>query len=200
MLKLSIRNLSSSFSGREELITLSFNSNAECFCFKKISNHRLDTLPCFDVMTSIDKNPNLRSIDIDLQLPIATNFKYYSAHDFHSSEDIQSSLTSKSFSALHHNIRSIGANFEFLHQLLADMNHSFSIIGLSETKIRQGKDQILNTDIIGSQFLSQPTLSEAGSSRWDGKYPGFSVSPKNQGRKFRICPKLHRFKLRLVCR
>ena len=147
---------------REELITLSFNSNAECFCSKKISNHRLDTLPCFDVMTSIDKNPNLRSIDIDLQLPIATNFKYYSAHDFHSSKDIQSSLTSKSFSALHHNIRSIGANFEFLHQLLADMNHSFSIIGLSETKIRQGKDQILSTDIRGYQFLSQPTLSEAG--------------------------------------
>ena len=34
---------------REELLTLSFNSNAECLCSKKISNHRLDTLPCFDV-------------------------------------------------------------------------------------------------------------------------------------------------------
>ena len=87
---------------REELIALSFNSNAECLCSTKISNHRQDTLPCFDVMTSIDKNPNLHSIDIDLNLPIATNFKYYSAHDFHSSEDIQSSLTNKSFSALHH--------------------------------------------------------------------------------------------------
>ena len=41
---------------------------------------------------------------------------------------------------------------------------------------------------------------QSPSSRWDGKYPGFPFSPKNQGRKFRICPKLDRFKLRLVCR
>ena len=26
------------------------------------------------------------------------------------------------------------------------------------------------------------------SSRWDGKYPGFPFSPKNQGKNFRICP------------
>ena len=25
-------------------------------------------------------------------------------------------------------------------------------------------------------------------SRWDGKYPGFAFSPKNQGKNFRICP------------
>lgn len=146
----------------EELFKLSFNSNAECLCTRKLSNQRLHSLPCLDVMSSIDKNSNLHNIDIDIHLPIVTNFKYYSAHDFHSSEDIQSSLTNKTFSALHHNIRSLGANFELLHQLLADMNHSFSIIGLSETKINQNRDQILNTNIKGYQFLSQPTLSEAG--------------------------------------
>ena len=51
-----------------------------------------------------------------------------------------------------------------------------------------------------SSEQSEQSAPTKGSSRWDGKYPGFSVSPKNQGRKFRIYPKLHRFKLRLVCR
>ena len=97
-----------------------------------------------------------------LQLPIATNFNYYSTHDFHSSEDVQSSFSNKTFSAFHHNIRGIEANFDSLHQLLIDLNKSFSIIGLSETKIRHGKDQILNTNMTGYHFLSQPTLSEAG--------------------------------------
>ena len=146
----------------EDLIKFSFNSNAECLCTQKLSNQKLDSLPCFDVVSSIDKNPNLKSIDIDLNLPLATNFDYYSTHDFHSSKDIQSSFTKKTFSVLHHNIRSVEANFELLHQLLADMSHSFSVIGLSETKIKHNRGKILNTDIKGYRFLSQPTLSEAG--------------------------------------
>ena len=42
------------------------------------------------------------------------------------------------------------------------MNYSFSVIGLSETKIKHNRGIILNTDIKGYKFLSQPTLSEAG--------------------------------------
>ena len=114
----------------------------------------------------LDKNLNLSNTDADLQgvlqLPIATNFNYYSTHDFHSSEDVQSSFSNKTFSAFHHNIRGIEANFDSLHQLLIDLNKSFSIISLSETKIRHGKDQILNTNMTGYHFLAQPTLSEAG--------------------------------------
>ena len=99
----------------------------------------------------------MSNTDADLQLPLATNFNYYSTRDFHSSEDVQSPFSNKTFSAFHHN-----ANFDSLHQLLIDLIKSFSIIGLSETKIRHGKDQILNTNMTGYHFLSQPTLSEAG--------------------------------------
>ena len=38
----------------------------------------------------------------------------------------------------------------------------FSIIGLSETKILHDVCQISNTDIFGYDFISQPTLSNAG--------------------------------------
>ena len=112
-------------------------------------------------MTTIDKNLNLSNTDADLQLPVATNFNCYSTHVFHSNKGAQS-FSSKTFSAFHHNIRSIEANSDSLHQLLIDLNKSFSIIGLSETKIRHDKDQILNTNMTGYHFRSQRTLSEAG--------------------------------------
>lgn len=64
----------------EDLIKLFLNSNAECLCSSKLSNQKLDSLPCFDDISSTDKNPNLHSIDIDFNvfnLPIATNFDYF---------------------------------------------------------------------------------------------------------------------------
>ena len=37
----------------------------------------------------------------------------------------------------------------------------FSVIGLSETKIKVNQDPSLNTEIPGYVFVSQPTLSNA---------------------------------------
>ena len=50
-----------------ELAQLSFNSNTECLCSSRIYNSKLASLPCFNVMTSINNNPNLSNIDIDQQ-------------------------------------------------------------------------------------------------------------------------------------
>ena len=46
--------------------------------------------------------------------------------------------------------------------LLADLQHNFSIIGLSETRIKVDRDQLINTAIPGYIFFSQPTVHEAG--------------------------------------
>ena len=46
--------------------------------------------------------------------------------------------------------------------MLSDMNHSFSIIGLSETKIKLRVDPYINTDLLGYCFLSQPSMFNAG--------------------------------------
>ena len=125
------------------------NSNTECLCPYNISRLKLESLPSFDISTFINNNSTLSSIAIDLQLPSLTNFGYYSTHEFHSSEDIQLTICLRAFSVLHFNIRSLAANFDAFHQMLSDMNHSFSIIGVSETKIKVGVDPYIqwNPDI-----------------------------------------------------
>ena len=122
----------------------------------------LESLPSFDLSASINNNRNLSKIDIDLNLPSVTNFGYYSIHEFHSNEDIRSTISDKAFSALHFNIRSLAANFDYFFEMLSDMNYSFSVIGLSETKIIVGMDSYLNTNLPGYCFLSQPSMSNAG--------------------------------------
>ena len=113
-------------------------------------------------MTSISNSPHLNDHDIDLHLPCETNFSYYTPHQFHSSEEITNLSYNKSFSVLHLNIRSLSANFDPLCTLLSNLNHSFSVIGLSETKIKHGGDPIINIDLPGYNFISQPTVSNAG--------------------------------------
>jgi len=66
---------------------------------------------------------------------------------------------------LHSNIRSLNAHFDNFIELLSELNHKFSLIGLSETKIKSSTVNISPTDsfnIPGYNFLSQPTLSNAG--------------------------------------
>ena len=113
-------------------------------------------------MSSLEKNPKLSKVDIDLQLPLMINFDSYSPHDFHSNVEIQSLLTDKAFSARHFNIRSLSKNFDSFHHLLGELNNSFQVIGLSETRIKVNLPPLVNTSIAGFDFISQPTLSEAG--------------------------------------
>ena len=142
-----------------ELIeVLVYNSNTDCLCSDKISRLNLESFPCFDYLsTFINNNPNLSCIDIDLNLPSVTNFGYDSTHEFHSNEDIRSTFSDRTFSALHFNIRSISANFADFFYMLCDMKYSFSVIGLSKTKIEVGIDPLLNTYLPGYHFLPQPS-------------------------------------------
>ena len=115
---------------------LVYNSNTDCLCSDKISRLNLESLPCFDLSTFINNNSNLSNIDIDLNLPSVTNFGYYSTHEFRSNEDNRSTISERTFSALHFNIRSLSANFGDFYHMLSDMKYFFSFIGLSESKIK----------------------------------------------------------------
>ena len=80
----------------------------------------LNSLPLLesDNFYSLNSNTNLSYIDPDVNLPLQTNFKYYTTEDFLHSNQIQSCISSGSFSALHSNIRSLAANFDgFVHML-----------------------------------------------------------------------------------
>ena len=76
-------------------------------------------------MSSLNSNPNLSDVDINSHIPMVTNFVYYSVHDFHSRNFIHLNIADNSFSALHLNIRSLAANYDFFYRLLNDLNCSF---------------------------------------------------------------------------
>lgn len=46
--------------------------------------------------------------------------------------------------------------------MLTDLNHSFSVIGLTETKRQVSRENILNNNITGYNFISQPSLLSCG--------------------------------------
>ena len=46
--------------------------------------------------------------------------------------------------------------------MLSELYYSFSLIGLTETKFKVGQPEVTNTNILGYQFISQPSHSMAG--------------------------------------
>ena len=137
-----------------ELLKLSFNSNAACNCSKKLTKSNLENLSSYEVISSLSNQPNLNNSDIDSHISNNSNFSYYNVHDFHDNRDISS--IKNPFSLLHCNIRSLQANQDNLVDLINNLNFDFSIIGLSEIKFQVGKDTYSNTSINNYSFLSQP--------------------------------------------
>ena len=56
----------------------------------------------------------------------------------------------------------MSSNFEDLTTMLSELYFPFSVIGLTETKIKVNQQPLLNIDLPGYSFVSQPTLSNAG--------------------------------------
>ena len=124
-------------------------------------NVNLDGLPSFDVVSTLAKIPSLKEVDIDEQIPSNINFKY-SNEDFHNDLEIQEMINRKLLCVLHCNIRSLSANHNKLSILLSELGCSFSLIALSETRIKHGENFVTNVDIHGYTFVSQPSPSNAG--------------------------------------
>jgi hypothetical protein len=127
-----------------------------------MSDLDLNNLPCFDVASAISKIPILQNVDIDQHVPSQIYSNYYSEQDFLNCGEISSLPKHDLFSTIHCNIRSLAANIDKLSLLLSQLKFPFSVIGISETKIKQQQDCMINTDISGYNFLSQPSLSNAG--------------------------------------
>ena len=72
------------------------------------------------------------------------------------------SIKRKAFTALHCNIRSLSANHDNLYHLLQELDCQFSLIGLSETKFKKGKDNFSNFNFDGYDFVHEPSLTNAG--------------------------------------
>ena len=118
----------------------------------------------YSLLPRLESNiPHLTRSDVDLHMPYELNFNYYTSETFNNDNDIIECLMAKnSFSALNCNIRSLSANNDNLVNLLSELAFAFSLIGLTETKIKLNQDPIVNTKLSGYNFLSQPTYSNAG--------------------------------------
>ena len=123
---------------------------------------RLESLPHLNILSNSDHISHSNDVDIDLQLPIHNNFDYYSINEFHTSLEIQNLKDHNYFSFMHINLRNLSANFDNLSVMLEELQFPFSIMGLSETKIKKDNICLLNTNLSGYNFVSQPTFSNAG--------------------------------------
>ena len=47
--------------------------------------------------------------------------------------------------------------------MLSELHYPFSLIGLTETKIKSGHDPVISCELPGYCFVSQPSYSHAGS-------------------------------------
>ena len=121
------------------------------------------SLPRLSFESPASKICCLTDIDADLNMPFESNFAYYTPHDLHSNYDInQCFLQNQNFSIINCNIRSLSANFGNMTDMLSSIFFPFSLIGITETKIRRDHSPIMNIDLPGYQFVSQPTLSDWG--------------------------------------
>ena len=123
---------------------------------------RLSYLPRFEILSKLDNIPNLNNFDIEGNIVQENDFDYYTTPQFRRKLQEHQCSQADFFSAFHVNIRSLAANYYDMCDLLADLAYTFTIICLSETKIKHNVDQISNTEVLGYDFLSQPTLSNSG--------------------------------------
>ena len=107
-------------------------------------------------VNSVDYDNNY---DPDANLPNKTNFIYYSLNEFNDDNNISLCSSQNHFSAFHCNVRSLNANFDKLTDLLHQLTLSFSLIGITETKLRNSVQNLLNINIPGYKFISKPSLS-----------------------------------------
>ena len=121
-----------------------------------------DNLPRFELLSKLAKISSLHHHDVENNFMQQTDFKYYSLEDFLNNENLSQSKHNLSFSTIHFNIRSLSANHDGMTLLLSELQHAFDVIGLSETKIKDSCDPTSNITINGYDFISKPTLTNAG--------------------------------------
>lgn len=119
----------------------------------------LRNLPRLELTSSLNSLTNLVGCDIDNGLFDQVNCDYYTIDGFKNSDGIHNLTSkSKSFSVMHFNI---SANYDAFSSLLSDLKHKFDIVGLSEIKFTLNKEPIANINIVGYNFISQPSHSNA---------------------------------------
>ena len=100
---------------------------------------------------------NVESNEDDLELTPSIDCKYVDLNSFDIFKD-----DNKTFSIIHLNIASLEKHKDEVENVLSMLNFKFDLIGISETKIKNGIDPNFNVEIKGYKQLSTPTESDKG--------------------------------------
>ena len=117
----------------------------------------LKILPNFTIQSLLDKIPGSFTIETDEFISDSTVSRYYKIDEF-----LNKKISHNAFSILHMNISSLQGHIDDLKILLSLLNHKFSVIGITETRIREGSDPLLNIDIDGYVFKGVGTKTSCG--------------------------------------
>ena len=111
--------------------------------------------PSFSIRSLLDNiDGNWENEDYVCDL---TNSKYYTPTEF-----LASKFPKYFFSMFHINIASLSLHLDDLKTLLRLLDHPFDVIAVSETKIKEGIDPIINIFIEGYHFFQTPTKTDFG--------------------------------------
>ena len=127
--------------------------NANIFPFNCSYKASTESKPLFNHLNALNINVSENDDDV---APV-TDCKYYEPTEF---RDLQSK--SKSFSTMHLNIASLSRHFDELGCLLAQLDHEFSIIGITETRFLKSVDPVINFSLSNYSYVHTPTESSAG--------------------------------------
>lgn len=112
--------------------------------------------PSLKIQTLLDKLPGDTWGNGDYICDL-TNSKYYTPSEF-----LSSKLPKDSFSMFHINIASLSLHIDDLRTIISLLDHPFDIIAVSETKIKDGCEPIVDLNIDGYNFEQTPTKSDFG--------------------------------------
>ena len=118
-------------------------------------NLRLNLFPSFSTQTLLDTIPGQCYFETDEFLSDSISSKYYTPTEF-----LKAKISKNSFSVFHMNIASLQLHINELRSLISLLDHPFSVIGISETKIRN--EPLKNIQIPGYVFHGIESTTNCG--------------------------------------
>ena len=126
------------------------------------SKNILPSLYDIDIFSLNSVNNKFYDTDFSAIYPIRC--KYYSPYSFSQLKNqLNEQLSHRQLSFFHSNVSSLKGNLEnFQTHLLDELNFHFSVIGVTETRIRNANSIDFNPEIPGCTFEYVPTPLSAG--------------------------------------
>ena len=117
----------------------------------------VDSMPSFEITSSLTNLPNLGDYDIDEHLPSNVNSSYYTLQGLSTL-----STSDNDFSLFHMNTRSLSLHFDELISIIATLRINFDVIALSETWNSIQNPIKTNVEIPGYKYFPCGSQSQNG--------------------------------------